>query len=71
MNNEEADGSLGIEEDGNLEDDFREAAKDEEVEIDIDSGDDIWDDERIPGCLSSSDDDEEEAEQELRENEEA
>lgn len=71
VNDEEADDGLGIEEDGNLEDDFREAARDEEAESDIDSGDDIWDDERIPDPLSSSDDDEEEAEQELRENEDA
>ncbi|KAL0733991.1 hypothetical protein Bca4012_010201 [Brassica carinata] len=44
VNDEEADDGLGIEEDGNLEHDFREAARDEEGESDIDSGDDIWDD---------------------------
>ncbi|KAJ0247264.1 hypothetical protein HA466_0166960 [Hirschfeldia incana] len=71
VNDEEADDGLGIEEDGNLEDDFRETPRDEEVESNIDSGDDIWDDERIHDALSSSDEDEEEAEQELRENEDA
>ncbi|RID74972.1 hypothetical protein BRARA_B02045 [Brassica rapa] len=50
-------------------DDGLEAVRDEEVGSDVDSGDDIWDDERIPDPLSSSDDDEEETEHELRENE--
>lgn len=71
VNDEKSDDGLGIEEDGNLEDDFREAARDVEGESDIDSGDYIWDDERIPDPLSSSDDDEEVAEQELSENEDA
>ncbi|KAL0644103.1 hypothetical protein Bca4012_042393 [Brassica carinata] len=44
VNDEEADDGLGIEEDGNLEDYFREAVRDEEVGSDVDSGDDTWDD---------------------------
>ena len=69
VNDEEDDTGLGIEEDGNLEDDFKESVRDEEDESDLHSGDDIWDDERIPDPLSSSDG--EEAEQKLRENEDA
>ncbi|CAA7044351.1 unnamed protein product [Microthlaspi erraticum] len=48
---------------------FGEAARDDESGSDADSGDDIWDDEKIPDPMSSdSDDDDEDEEQGQREN---
>ncbi|CAA7031228.1 unnamed protein product [Microthlaspi erraticum] len=60
---EEEDGNnLGVQEEGcqDLCVHFGEAARDEEVGSDADSGDDIWNDDRIPDPLSSEDEDDEE-----------
>ncbi|CAE5956863.1 unnamed protein product [Arabidopsis arenosa] len=56
-------GGLGVEEDVNLdiEKDFPEAYREYEAASDCDSGDDIWDDDKIPDPLSSDDDDEDRA----------
>ncbi|KAG7563172.1 Transposase MuDR plant [Arabidopsis suecica] len=56
-------GGLGVEEDVNLdiENDFPEAYREYEAASDCDSGDDIWDDDKIPDPLSSDDDDEDRA----------
>lgn len=58
VEDEEADDGLGIEEEANLENDHfpREAARDEEDGSEVDSGDTIWNDERILDPLSSSED---------------
>ncbi|KAG7532366.1 hypothetical protein ISN45_Aa08g000560 [Arabidopsis thaliana x Arabidopsis arenosa] len=56
-------GGLGIEEDVNvdIEKDFPEAYREYEAASDCESGDDIWDDDKIPDPLSSDDEDEDRA----------
>ncbi|KAG7595032.1 MULE transposase domain [Arabidopsis thaliana x Arabidopsis arenosa] len=56
---------LGVEEDGNLDidRDFPEANREEKEASDNDSGDDIWDEDKIPDPLSSDDEDDDRVEE--------
>ncbi|CAE5985304.1 unnamed protein product [Arabidopsis arenosa] len=63
-------GGLAVEENVNMEEDFPEALRGDEGGTDSDSGDDIWEDEKIPDPLSSDDEDEDRAEEEGNQSEE-
>ena len=54
----EDNGGLAVEDNVAIESDFPDASRGNEDETDDDSGDDIWEDDKIPDPLSSEDEDE-------------
>ncbi|CAD5313668.1 unnamed protein product [Arabidopsis thaliana] len=66
----DGDGGLGVEEGVNMAADFPEDVRGDDSCTDADSGDEIWEDDKIPDPLSDEEDDDIEAQMEVRREEE-